>query len=195
MTATAVPSTRPVRAFIGLGGNLAGTLGDVASTLRAALERLHVAPGLRVVAVSSLYRTAPVGPVAQPDFLNAAAELATDLDARSLLTTLLAVERLAGRDRSAGPRWGPRPLDLDLLVYGDAIIREADLEVPHPRLTQRRFVLEPLAEIAPDLVIPGTAEAARVWLERAKAGGDRVAREPGEWITPPDAWRSGGTLR
>jgi 2-amino-4-hydroxy-6-hydroxymethyldihydropteridine diphosphokinase len=109
---------------------------------------------VEVVAVSRLRETDPVGAVDQPRFLNGAVAVETTLSPRELLETLLSVERRLGRLRD-GTRWGPRTLDLDLLVYGDVIVDEPDLQVPHPRLGERRFALEPLAELDPDLVVPG----------------------------------------
>jgi 2-amino-4-hydroxy-6-hydroxymethyldihydropteridine diphosphokinase len=138
------------RAYIGLGANI----GNRRRTLAAALEELAAEPGIAVVAVSSVRETDPVGIADQPRFLNAAAALETELTPRELLDRLLAVERRLGRTRS-GPRFGPRTIDLDLLVYGGEQIDEPGLEVPHPRLHERRFALEPLAEIAPGLVVPG----------------------------------------
>ena len=105
--------------------------------------------------MSSLRETDPVGVADQPPFLNGAAEIETVLSPRALLERLLAVERELGRDRSAERRWGPRTIDLDLLLYGDEIVADRDLRVPHPRLHERRFVLEPLAELDPGLVVPG----------------------------------------
>jgi len=134
------------RAHIGLGSNL----GDRDAALRGALELL----GTEVVAVSSFRETDPVGYLDQPRFLNAAAALDTELPPRELLARLLEVERELGRTRD-GPRYGPRTIDLDLLLYGDLVIDEPGLVVPHPRLAERRFVLEPLAELDPDLVVPG----------------------------------------
>ena len=132
-----------MRAFIGLGSNL----GDREKTLRSALARLAANPRVNVVAVSSLRETDPVGPVLdQPRFLNGAAALDTSLGARELLDLLLEIESEFGRTR-AGPPRGPRTLDLDLLVYGDQRIDEPGLQVPHPRLHERRFVLEPLEEL------------------------------------------------
>jgi len=139
------------RAFVGLGSNL----GERESTLRAAIGRLRATPDVEVTAVSSFRDTAPVGYLDQPRFLNAVVELETLLAARALLGVLLELERAFGRDRATGPPMGPRTLDLDLLLYGDATIHEPLLEVPHPRLHERRFVLEPLAELAPDLEVPG----------------------------------------
>jgi 2-amino-4-hydroxy-6-hydroxymethyldihydropteridine diphosphokinase len=138
------------RAYIGVGANL----GDREPTMRAALAALDAKPGIRVVAVSSFRETDPVGYVDQPRFLNAAAEVETELDARALLDALLSVERGLGRTRD-GPRYGPRTIDLDLLLFGDAELEEPGLTVPHPRLHERAFVLEPLAELDPGLVVPG----------------------------------------
>jgi 2-amino-4-hydroxy-6-hydroxymethyldihydropteridine diphosphokinase len=140
-----------VKAFVGLGSNL----GEREVTLRAAIGRLRGLPEVEVIQVSSFRDTEPVGPVDQPRFLNGAVELETDLTARALLGALLELERAFGRDRSAGPLHGPRTLDLDLLLYGGETIDEPLLNVPHPRLHERRFVLEPLAELDPDLEVPG----------------------------------------
>ena len=138
------------RAYVGLGANL----GRRAANLESALALLRREPGLEVVAVSSFRETDPVGFVDQPPFLNAAAAVETDLSPRELLERLLAVERTLGRTRE-GPRFGPRTIDLDLLLYGDAVVSEPGLDVPHPRLPERRFALEPLAELDPGLVVPG----------------------------------------
>ena len=133
-------------AYLGLGANL----GDREATMRRAIELL----GWGVVAISSFRETDPVGYQDQPRFLNAAVALETELSPRELLDRLLAVERELGRTRD-GPRYGPRTIDLDLLLYGDAIVEEPGLRVPHPRLGERRFALEPLAELDPGLTIPG----------------------------------------
>ena len=137
------------RAFVGLGANL----GDREATIRAAVGELGAQDGIEVVAVSSLRETEPVGVGEQPPYLNGALELETTLPARDLLARLLEVERRFGRVRVAGEH-GPRTLDLDLLLYGDEVVDEPGLNVPHPRLHERRFVLEPLAELAPGLVVP-----------------------------------------
>jgi len=137
-------------AYIGVGANL----GDREATIRAALAALDATPGIRVVAVSSFRETEPVGYVDQPQFLNAAAAVETELDARGLLDALLAVERGLGRTRE-GPRFGPRTIDLDLLLFGDVEVDEPGLTVPHPRLHERAFVLEPLTELDPEMVVPG----------------------------------------
>jgi len=137
-----------IRAYVGLGSNL----GDREATLLRALELLAAEPGLTVTAVSVFRDTEPVGYIEQPHFLNGVAAVDTELSARELLDRLLGVERSLGRRRN-GPRFGPRTVDLDLLLYGDATIDEAGLSVPHPRLGERRFVLEPLAELDPALTL------------------------------------------
>jgi 2-amino-4-hydroxy-6-hydroxymethyldihydropteridine diphosphokinase len=135
------------RVFVALGSNL----GDREANLELALLRLDE---LGLVACSTFIETDPVGVTDQPRFLNAVAELRTDVPPRELLEGLLAIERELGRDRSQETRWGQRTLDLDLLLYGDETIDEPGLTVPHPRLAERRFVLEPLHELDPYLVLP-----------------------------------------
>jgi 2-amino-4-hydroxy-6-hydroxymethyldihydropteridine diphosphokinase len=137
-------------AYIGLGANL----GDREGTLRRALALLAEREGISVAAVSSFRETDPVGYGDQPPFLNAAARLETTLAPRGLLDALLTVERELGRTRT-GPRFGPRTIDLDLLLYGAERLEEARLTLPHPRLHERRFALEPLAELDPELEVPG----------------------------------------
>jgi 2-amino-4-hydroxy-6-hydroxymethyldihydropteridine diphosphokinase len=139
-----------VLAGIGLGSNLAGPAAQLATAF-AALAQL---PGTRLLAQSPLYASPPLGPPDQPDYINAAALLATDLSAQELLQALLLIEQNQGRVR-AGLRWGPRTLDLDLLFHGAARISEPGLEVPHPHIAARRFVLQPLHDIAPAQEIPG----------------------------------------
>jgi 2-amino-4-hydroxy-6-hydroxymethyldihydropteridine diphosphokinase len=139
------------RAYVGLGSNL----GDRAQTLRDAVDALRAEDGVEVACVSSLVETDPVGFLDQPRFVNGVAAVDTTLSARELLALLLEIERRFGRDREAVPAQGPRTLDLDLLLYGDSRMDEPGLEVPHPRLHERAFVLEPLAELAPGLRIPG----------------------------------------
>lgn len=136
--------------YIGLGSNL----GDREATIRRALELLAADAAIEVEAVSSLRETDPVGYVDQPRFLNGAAALRTELPPRAVLERLQHVERALGRDRT-GPRFGPRTIDLDLLLYNGEQINEAGLEIPHPRLAERRFVLEPLAELDSALEVPG----------------------------------------
>src|SRR4051794_6978377 len=131
------------RAYVALGANL----GDREATIRAALAELDAVPGVHVAAVSMLRETDPVGYLDQPPFLNGAAALETTLDAPELMALLLAVERRFGRTRDDVPAQGPRTLDLDLLLYESTEIDEPGLTIPHPRLHERRFVLEPLSEL------------------------------------------------
>ena len=140
-----------VTAYVGLGSNL----GEPERQIEQALELLAAEEGIELRAVSTLRWTDPVGYEDQPRFLNGAAEVETSLGARELLQRLLAIERRLGRERGERPRFGPRTIDLDLLVYGDSLVDEPGLTVPHPRLAERRFALEPLAEMAPELEVPG----------------------------------------
>ena len=135
-------------AYIGLGANL----GDRRASIEAALKKLDNPPIIKVIRVSALYETTPVGVEDQPEFLNGAAAIETTLSPRELLQALLHLENQMGRVRTL--RWGPRVIDLDLLLYGDEQIDLPELTVPHPRLRERAFVLVPLAEIAPDLALP-----------------------------------------
>ena len=137
-------------AYVGLGSNL----GDRDGYLARAIEALREESGVDMKAISTVRETEPVGVVDQPRFLNAVVRIETSLAPRALLDRLLAVERSLGRTRD-GVRFGPRTIDLDLLLYGAAVVDEPGLEVPHPRLHERRFVLEPLAELDPALVVPG----------------------------------------
>lgn len=156
----------PVQACIGLGGNL----GDAAATLRAALAALDTLPQTRLLRASQLYRSPAWGREDQPDFINAAALVTTTLPAPELLQALLDLEHRHGRQRLPGERWGPRTLDLDLLLYAEAVIDLPGLQVPHPFLHERAFVLLPLAEIAAETAIPGhgTVRDAR---DRIETGG------------------------
>jgi 2-amino-4-hydroxy-6-hydroxymethyldihydropteridine diphosphokinase len=138
------------RAYVGLGANL----GDREGAIRRAVELLGAGAEIEVVAVSALRETDPVGYAEQPRFLNGAAALETGLPARDLLERLLAVERELGRVRGEGPRFDPRAIDLDLLLYGDEVVDEPGLTVPHPRLAERRFALEPLHDLDPALRLP-----------------------------------------
>ena len=140
--------SRKARAFVGAGANL----GEPIRQIRQAQDALQKSPGVTLLSASSLYRTQPVGPVEQPPFVNAVFSLEPEIGPHDLLSLLLDIEQKMGRVR--GERWGPRVIDLDLLFYGEEIIKEQGLEVPHPRLHERRFVLAPLAEIAPDVVHP-----------------------------------------
>lgn len=134
------------RAYLGLGSNL----GDRAEHLQLAVDELATTTGVRVVAVSKVYETSPVGGPAQDDYLNAVVAIETDLNARQLLAVAQRLEQRAARVRTV--RWGPRTLDVDVLLVGDEHVSEADLEVPHPRLYERGFVLAPLRDVAPDRV-------------------------------------------
>ena len=145
-----------VSAYLAFGSNL----GDPATLLRAGRDALGALPGVEVTAWSNLYRSSAVGgPTGQPDYLNAVVALRTALPARALLDHGLAIEAACGRVRTEV--WGPRTLDIDLLLYGDAVIDEPSLIVPHPLLAERRFVLAPLAELAPDLLLPVHGKTAR----------------------------------
>jgi 2-amino-4-hydroxy-6-hydroxymethyldihydropteridine diphosphokinase len=158
----------PVVACVALGSNL----GDPRAQVLRAFEELAVLPGTRLAARSRLWRTRPVGPP-QPDFVNAAARLETGLDPHDLFARLLAIEAAHGRTR--GERWGPRTLDLDLLLYGTLSFATPGLTVPHPGLVDRAFVLLPLAEVAGDLEVPGHGRVADL---AAACGRDGVASEP-----------------
>jgi len=144
-----------LRAYVGLGSNL----GDRGAMLSRALELLGTDAELELVATSAVRETEPVGLREQPPFLNAAAAIETELSARLLLERLLEIERRLGRVRE-GPRFGPRTIDLDLLLLGDQVVDEPGLCVPHPRLAERRFVLEPLHELDPRLEVPGLGPVA-----------------------------------
>lgn len=164
-----------VRAFVAFGANL----GDPSAAFALALERLAALPGTRVVAQSSLYRTAPIGVDGQPDYINAVIALDTTLSARPLLDALLAIEHEGGRRRDF--HMAPRTMDLDLLLYGTQVIDEPGLQVPHPRMHRRAFTLQPLAEIAPDTVIPGVGTVAAALPAVADQAIERIV------ATSPDA--------
>jgi 2-amino-4-hydroxy-6-hydroxymethyldihydropteridine diphosphokinase len=142
------------KAYIALGANL----GDPPTQLRAALDVLRTQAGIEVTAVSTFYRTAPLGPAGQPDYCNAVCTIETALEPEALLDLLQGIENVAGRQRD-GERWGPRILDLDLLHMEGRVSQTPRLTLPHPQLHLRAFVLVPLAEIAPDLLIPGLGVA------------------------------------
>lgn len=143
-----------MRSYIALGANL----GDAGETLRAAVRALADQPGVSVVAAAAHYRTAPVGLLDQPDFINSVVAVESTHTAQQLLSVLFAIEQDFGRQRSVAN--GPRTLDLDLLLHGDTLSHDAALTLPHPRMHERAFVLAPLAEIAPELVIPGRGKVA-----------------------------------
>ena len=151
------------KAFVGIGSNL----GEPERQIAAALDLLRAQEGIDVVAVSSFRETEPVGYLEQPNFVNGAAALETALSPRELLDRLLAIELELGRRRDEGPRFGPRTIDLDLLLYGDETVDEPGLTVPHPRLAERRFALEPLAELDPSLEIPGHGSVQALLARRA----------------------------
>jgi 2-amino-4-hydroxy-6-hydroxymethyldihydropteridine diphosphokinase len=166
------PAAQAVVAAIGLGANL----GDAAATLRDARQALDRLPGTRLLRASPLYRTRAWGKTDQPDFVNAAALVETTLPARALLDALLELERRFGRRREAGPQWGPRILDLDLLLYGDAVVDEPGLRVPHPHLHERAFALVPLADIAPEAAVPGHGRVRELMSLLDAAGCEPLAR-------------------
>ncbi len=156
-------------AYIGLGSNL----DSPARQIDAAFDRLDGMTGSRVFARSHLYRSAPFGGIEQPEFVNAAAALLTTLSPRELLDELKAIETAHGREQG-GVRWGPRVLDLDLLVYSSETVDEPGLAVPHPGIAERNFVLLPLCDLAPDLVIPGLGRVASIAVNRAEPRIERI---------------------
>ena len=167
------------RAWVGLGSNEGNRLGYI----KKALAMLAAIPDTNVVATSPLYDTAPVGPEDQPRFLNLVVELETGLDPAALLGHLLSIEDRCGRIRRE--RWGPRTLDLDLLVHGEHQIATDELTVPHPRMGERAFVLVPLADLAPDLAVPGTGKTVKALLDGL--GGERGdVKKVGGPPTPAD---------
>ena len=152
-----------MRAYLGLGSNL----GDRRANIDEAIRRLGATEGIHVTKVSSMYDTKPVGGPPQPDYLNAACEIETELSPHELLRSALAVEDAMGRTREV--RWGARNIDIDILVCGDMLINDDELTVPHPLMTEREFVLRPLAEIAPSLVHPATKRDIRALLSAIQA--------------------------
>jgi 2-amino-4-hydroxy-6-hydroxymethyldihydropteridine diphosphokinase len=162
-------SVAGVPAFVGLGSNL----DEPVAQLRRALLELAEIPHTRLIERSPLYGSTPLGPPGQPNYVNAVAMLETSLDAHSLLDELQAVEQRHGRERA--DRWGPRTLDLDLLLYGDALIDSPRLQVPHPQMHRRAFVLVPLHDLAPDLELPGLGPLLDYLPDM---------QEPGLWVLP-----------
>ncbi|HET7174888.1 MAG TPA: 2-amino-4-hydroxy-6-hydroxymethyldihydropteridine diphosphokinase [Gammaproteobacteria bacterium] len=160
-----------VTAYVGIGSNLDGP----AAHVTRAFDDLSRLPDTRVIARSPLYMSPPMGPQGQPDFINAVAALETGLGARVLMQALLGIESRHGRHRD-GTRWGPRSLDLDLLLYGDTVSDAPELVLPHPGIHERAFVLYPLADIAPGLVIPGSGTVEEL---RARRPDARVVRLEG----------------
>ncbi|MBA4798716.1 MAG: 2-amino-4-hydroxy-6-hydroxymethyldihydropteridine diphosphokinase [Rhizobiales bacterium] len=160
-------------ATLGLGGNI----GDPVAAMAEALRRLDERADCRVTSVSRLYRTPPWGKTDQADFYNACAAVETLLEPQELLAACLEIERTMKRVRVE--RWGPRTIDIDILTFGDRVIDAEHLKVPHPRMTERAFVLMPLADIDPSLVVKGEAVAS--WLDRADRTGIAVANENRAW--------------
>lgn len=143
-------SVEPALVYLGLGSNL----GDSVTTLRSALAMLRAHPAIHNLHVSRLYRSKPIGPQDQPDYWNAAAGFETHLMPHEILSLILAIEKQHGRDRDKQVHWGARTLDLDLLLYSQVIIKTDNLIIPHPYLTQRAFVVYPLLDLNPDLILP-----------------------------------------
>jgi 2-amino-4-hydroxy-6-hydroxymethyldihydropteridine diphosphokinase len=151
-----------VKAFIGIGSNL----GEKEKNIRRAVDEIAAMPFTKLITVSSLYDSEPVGDVEQGNFVNAVALVETDLAARRLLWNLMLIEQRMGRVRTV--RWGPRTIDLDIVLYGKNIVEEDGLVIPHPEMEKRAFVLIPLLEIEPDLVHPRTKEPVRKLLRKVK---------------------------
>lgn len=166
-----VPSP-PLIACIALGSNL----GDRAASIAAALHAMGSLPQTSLLRASNPVETDPVSPIPQPPYLNAAAVIRTALPARELLGGLLEIERRLGRTRVPGERWGPRTIDLDLLLYGNHVIDEPGLTIPHPRMGRRLFVLIPLADIAPDLIVPGLGLSVAALRDSLLAAGTQAER-------------------
>ena len=163
--------TQPVTAYVGLGSNLQ----DPAAQIARAFSELAALPGTVLTARSPPYKSPPMGPQDQPDFINAVAAVTTSLAPEVLLQALLSIERAHGRRRD-GTRWGPRSLDLDLLLYGDQVVQGPGLVLPHPGLHERAFVLYPLADIAPQQRVPGQGTVAEL---RDRHRDARIARLEG----------------
>ncbi len=177
--------TSCVITYVGLGSNLA----DPRSQVSRAIEELARLPGCTLCVRSSLYATVPLGPVDQPDFINAVVSIASSLAPLALLGALQAIEQAHGRQRD-GTRWGPRTLDLDLLLYGEDTLDLADLVLPHPEIANRAFVLVPLAEIAPaGLIVPGQGRVADLLAARDDLDSVRAIPE-----TAPTGARGAGGL-
>lgn len=153
-----------MRVFIGLGSNLENPLAQI----KTAIADLQAISDTQVICSSSLYKSPPMGPQDQPDYINAVVELDTTLSAHDLLDALQAIEQKHGRVRKR--HWGERTLDLDILLYGDTVLNDARLQVPHPGLAERAFVVYPLAEIAPDLTVPGMGSMLKIKAECPKDG-------------------------
>jgi len=166
-------------AVLGLGGNI----GDTRSLMTAAIDRLSKSAEIEVQAISALYHTPPWGKTDQPPFLNAAIKIETQLSAMALLSKVLDVEKELGRER--GERWGPRTIDIDILLYGAALVDQPGLRIPHPRLTERAFALAPLLDLMPDAELQG--RPAKEWLALSDRAGMQRLAEPG--------WQNSTTVR
>lgn len=171
-----MPTVGAATAHVALGSNLQDPVAQVQSALRA----LGAFPGCRLLTHSSLYRTPPWGHLDQPDFINAVARIETSLDPHELLQALLVIEQAAGRQRAL--RWGPRVLDLDLLLHGQTRHADARLVLPHPRMQERAFVMLPLAEIDPDLVLPGCGRVASLAAALPADGIEKLDPFPGATV-------------
>ena len=158
----------PERAYIGIGSNLDNPLRQVSD----AFGELGALPGTRVLLASPCYQSPPLGPEGQPDYVNAVAMLDTEMDALALLDGLQLIEQRHGRVR--GERWGPRTLDLDLLLFGDRVIESPRLSVPHPEMPNRAFVLVPLHDIAPGLILPGLGQLSELLKRHSNHGLTRI---------------------
>ena len=168
-----MPANETVTAYLGLGGNV----GDPAAAMAEALQRLDAHPDCRVTAVSKLYRTPPWGKTDQDWFFNAAAAVETTLSPHGLLDLCLDIERSMKRVRSE--RWGPRTLDMDILLFGDVTLADEQLTLPHPRMADRAFVLMPLADVAPHIDVQGRSIAD--WLAQADRSGIEIADPERDW--------------
>ncbi|WP_367714611.1 2-amino-4-hydroxy-6-hydroxymethyldihydropteridine diphosphokinase [Nitratireductor sp. GISD-1A_MAKvit] len=160
--------------YLGLGGNI----GDPQRAMQLVLQALDEREDTQVLSVSSIYRTPPWGKLDQPDFLNAVAQISTELSPRALLDECLKIERALKRTR--GERWGPRPIDVDVLLYGHLRVDEDGLAIPHPRMAERAFVLAPLAEIAPQMELEGRNISDRLE-ELDRSGMQRMTADGGWW--------------
>lgn len=161
-----MPAASWVPAYIGLGSNL----DDPVAQINRAFAELAALPGSHLIARSRLYRSAPLGGLPQPDYVNAVAAILTQLEAPALLAALHGIERAHGRNRTVGQRWAARTLDLDLLVQGDLRLPSGPLEIPHPGIAERNFVLLPLLEVAPFLQIPGLGAVAKLAAATDRSG-------------------------
>ncbi|MBW3621140.1 MAG: 2-amino-4-hydroxy-6-hydroxymethyldihydropteridine diphosphokinase [Actinobacteria bacterium] len=182
----------PVTAFLGLGGNV----GDAVETLASAVYALHDSDGIAVEDVSGIYETPPWGPVEQAPFANCVVRIRTTLDPRELLLECQTTEAAYGRDREAEERWGPRPLDIDLLLYGDETVDTPELTIPHPRLAERAFALVPLLEVFPGGTLPDGRRLTRLLLDLGPIEDMdlivRLEEVPGQHVARPEIHGGGG---